>query len=332
MRRIEVVPFARRNLDAYLKQLNESEPEAWPKFLSRAWTIIAKDLGEPHVAKTTVVAAVTAAHTCAADFFKRTLANERNRTRREFLAAVSKLQKPIERRAPIRRALDEVAQREFRDGHADLEVMSNFFNGCADVARGFPRVPDAQRMMRALGEPTNEIETTDESTEPPTRNILNQYEAMHPAERGVVEESLQKLIKDRSASFSTLDVLSTVAHSLTISTIIEMREYSGDLLRAYLARVADIWRQSRLRPIRRRKHERPDYKSDFHRFLELVLIDQLDPGSRLFDPLDEKELMRNREFLASLPLDRDERQEAGIGPRSEWLISDEDLKALTAPD
>src|ERR1700737_1165266 len=105
MRRVRVIPLARRNLDAYVKQLNNSEPQAWRKFLYRARAIVAEELGKPDIAREVVIGAVAADPACAVAVSARALANERNRVREEVLSAISKISKPIERRVPIRREL-----------------------------------------------------------------------------------------------------------------------------------------------------------------------------------------------------------------------------------
>jgi hypothetical protein len=330
MRRVKVVPLARRNLDAYIKQLNESEPEAWPKFLFCAWAIVAEELKKPDIARETVIGAVAAAHTCADAISSRTQANARNQATLDVSSAISRIFKPIERRAPIRRALDEVARREFQEGHTDSEAIFSFFNGCAYVVSTFRGVPDAKRMMNALGGAVDLVEKIDDGSEPRILNLINNYEAMHTSERTSVEESLRQLIGDLSASLTALDVFSAIAHSLTVATIVATREYSGDLLRAYVAEVAEIWRKLGFCPTRRRKHDDPDYRSEFHRFLEFVLIDQFDPRSRLFNPADEGELELPRKIYASLP--KKLREVTRIGPKYEWLISDEDLKTVLTPD
>ncbi len=203
---------------------------------------------------------------------------------------------------------------EFCDGHADPEVVASFFNGCADVARRFQQVPDAKRMMRALGAPLEKFETADESAEPWTLNLINHYEAMHPIDRAAVEEGLRKLTRGPSASLTVLDVFSAIAYALTVAAITEPKEDGGDLLTAYVADVAKLWRRAGFRPSRVRNASKPEYRGPYHRFLELVLIDQLDPRSRLFDPLP-KELGQNTR----------------IGPKYKLLISEHYLRTVKTP-
>jgi hypothetical protein len=329
MRRVKVVPLARRNLDAYVKQLNNSDPLAWPKFLYRAWAIVAEDLGKPDDAQRTVIDAVAAAHACAVAFSSRTLANERSQVREKALSAVLKILKPIERRAPIRREFNEVAQREFREGHADLDSIASFLNGCADAVRYFHGVPDAERIMRALGGPVDQIEMPEDGSEPRTLNLINHYEAMHPADRGAVEAGLRKLVSYPSAGFTALDVFSTIAHALTVAVITEPQEDGGDLLTAYVADVEKVWRRAGFRPSRVRNASKSKYRGPYHRFLELVLIDQLDPRSRLFDPLSEKEIELAGKIHASLP--KELGKVTRIVPRYEWLISEHYLKTVKTP-
>ncbi len=328
MRRVKTVPLARRNLDAYVMRLNYSEPQAWPKFLYRAWAIVAEELEKPDIARETVIDAVVAAHRCAVAFSNRTLANERNRVRNEISSAALKILKPIERRAPIRRALDEVARREFDKSHVDLDVIASFFNGCADVVRVHAS-PDAERIMRALGGPVDPIEMPEDGLEPRTLNLINYFEAMHPADRGAVEAGLRKHISYPSAGLTALDVFSTIARALTLAVITEPQEDGGDLLTAYVADVEKVWRRAGFRPSRVRNASKSEYRGPYHRFLELVLIDQLDPGSRLFDPFSEKELELAGKFHASLP--EELREDTAIVPEYEWLISEHYLRTVKTP-
>jgi hypothetical protein len=329
MRHVKVVPLSRKNLNELIDGLVCTEAEAWPKFLCRAWAIVANELKKPAAARDTVIDAVTAAHACAIAFSARTQSNQRSKARRNVLSAISGILKPIERRAPIRRELDEVAQREFRDSHADLEVIASFFYGCADVAGRFQQVPDAKRMMRALGAPLEKFETADEGSEPRTLNLINHYEAMHPIDRAAVEERLRKLTRGPSASLTVLDVFSAIAHALTVAAITEPKEDGGDLLTAYVADVEKLWRRAGFRPSRVRNASKSKYRGPYHRFLELVLIDQLDPRSRLFDPLSEDELKPARKVHASLPKQLRERSRVGTG--YSWLISEHYLKTVKTP-
>ena len=78
-----------------------------------------------------------------------------------------------------------------------------------------------------------------------------------------------------------------------------------------------------------RNASKSKYRGPYHRFLELVLIDQLDPRSRLFDPLSEKELELAGKIHASLP--KELREDTRIGPKYEWLISEHYLKTVKTP-
>ena len=335
MRRVKVVPLSRRNLKAFINWLNCTEAEAWPKFLHRAWKIVAEELKKPDVARATVADAVAAAHTCAVAFSNRTLANERTRVQREVTSAASKLSNLIRRvPAPLRNALNEVARAEFREGgHADSEVVADFLAGCVRVAEIFPNMKDARTALGLLGISVGQIEKTDHNSNhrTPKFTILN-YEAVHLSARAIVEERLETLMKDPSAPRMASDIFSTIAASLTIASTAEIRENGVDLLIAYVTKVAAIWRRVDLYPGRASKEGDPEYRNQFHRFLELVLIDQFDPRSRLFDRLNAEELMRNREFLASLALEKVEREETGIHPRYQWLISERHIRAAIEHD
>jgi hypothetical protein len=335
MRRVKAVPLSRRNLQSFIDRRLCSEAEAWPTFLYRAWAIVAEELEQPDVARKTVISAVAAAHACAVAVSARVQANARSRARQEVSSAISIIFNCTKRiRAPIRHALNELAQIEFREGPVNSEVMTSFFDGCAGVIKGLPSEADVVRIVNALGVSGYEIEKSKgrRIAAKPTLKLISDWESMHPSVRAIVEENLEQLVKDASIPLSARDIFSAIARSLTLGAITEVQKKSVDLLIVYVAAVAESWRQAGLHPGRAWHPEEPEHRSHFHRFLELVLIDQFDPSSRLFNRLDEIELMRNRRFLASFALEKDEREEAGIGPRNQWLISESHIRAATEHD
>jgi hypothetical protein len=338
MRRVQAVPLSPRNLGAFTERLRNSDPQTWPKFLNRAWSNVAEKLEKPDAARETVVGAVTAAHTCAVAVSGRARSNQRSVARQEVSSAILSISNCIKRiRAPIRHRLNEVAQIEFHDGHADSEAIFNFFNRCTDVVSGLPGETDVVRIVNALGVPKYEIEKSEGkiATEP-TLKLISDWESMHPSARAIVEESLGTIVKDPAAPLSARDIFSTIACSLAVGAINEVQENSVDLLLTYVAVVAEIWRQAGLYPGRASRDGDPEYRSQFHVFLELVLLDQFNPRSRLFDRLNDEELMRNREFLDSLlrtkDLSKDERAETGIGPRYQWLINERHIRDAIEQD
>jgi hypothetical protein len=331
MRRVKALPLARRNLDAYMKELNESEPKAWPTFLFRAWAIVAEELKKPDIAGQTVMDAVAAAHVCAVAVSARTLANARTQAREDTAVAIKRIFNCAKRRATIRRTLDEVVRRTYFDGHADAETMADLFNGCAVAVKGLRDKANTRTIINALGIPKYKItKRKGKPSTKPSLGLIDNYDAMHPDERGRIERDLQELLSNHLENLTSLKVFGRLAESLTIAATIDNREQSGDLLRAYISDAAKIWRQSDLRPSRARHPEDPEYRSLFHLFLELVLINQFDPRSRLLDRIDDRELEFARKIYVSLP--KDLRAETSMGPRNEWLIGDEDLKIVLAAE
>ena len=307
MRRGSAIPLARRNLDAYIEKLSTSEPEVWPKFLYRAWAIVAEDLKRPDVAREIVLRAVASAHACAVAVSARVQNSERSQSRQKVSAAAANISTCIRKfRVAVRRALDETALREFQNNDVDSEVIAAFLNGCCQVMVRAD-VASAERMLNALGWQKIDQELADEGSGSPTLQLIIEFEAMHPYERVVVEDGLRKLLVDRSSNLSALDIFSTIADTLKAPSLAESRTYVGDLHITYVTKVAEIWRQSGLRPTRSHLWEKPDHKSKFHHFLELVLRDHLDLNSRL----PRRAVPENR---------------------FDWLISDEDLKTVLAPD
>ena len=331
MRHVKAVPLSRRNLHEFIDRLVCTKAEDWPTFLSRAWAVVAIELKKPDVARKTVMDAVAAAHACMVAVSARAEANGRSRARQDVSSAILSISNCVKRiRAPIRKALNEVAQIEFREGHADSEVATNFFNSCADFVKGVPSDADAVRIVNALGVPKHEIEKLNRRIPAkPTLKLISDWDSMHPFVRTAVELDLQKLVEDRSEDLTALDVLTAISHSLAVQSVTETRKYSGDLLTAYVAEVAEIWRISGLHPGRARRDGDVDYRSRFHVFLELVLLHQFEPRSRLFDKPSEEELKPGRSDYASL---RASGEQVVLGPGYQWLTRDEDLKTALASD
>jgi hypothetical protein len=303
MRRIRAAPLSRRNLDAYVKQLGKLEPQAWPKFLYNAWAIIAEDLKKPNVAREAVICAVAAAHTCAVAAVTRGQSNARSKSRQKVLAAAKGISTCIRRiQAAVRDALNEVARREFREGHADTEAIANFLNGCGPIVAKYPNFPLAVKLLNNLQLLESLNDDSMDVSEPRTVRIANEFEAMHPNDRAAAEVGLKALLAERSSKISALDVFSKLAESLQQPSIAETRENVGDLHLAYVSGVANVLRRLGLDLGRSHYWGHSDHRGWFHHFLELVLRDYLNPHSRL----------------------------AGVAPtnRLEWLITDDNLKTV----
>src|SRR3981081_1349681 len=116
MRHVKAVPLSRKNLQEYIDRLECEEPNAWPIFLYRAWAIVAEELEKPDAAREAVISTVAAAHASALAVSARVQANARSLARQEVSSAISSVLNCVKRiRAPIRKALNKVAQIEFRE-------------------------------------------------------------------------------------------------------------------------------------------------------------------------------------------------------------------------
>lgn len=343
MRRVRALAQSRGNNEQFARWLKANSPEDWPKFLNCAWAIAFERLAESETAGESaagaivisrpseiVISAVAAAHDCARAVSARAQANEQARVRDEFLSAIEEVIKPVERSKRIQRALDEVAQREFRDADVDLEAVSRFFDGCADVARKKSSLDAARRILNALAGRKHETDARSPEQAPLTLKIATHYEAIHPSDRAMVEAGLLESIGRQSEPLTALGVFAAMIHSLSLAEGRELNARAGDLLTQYVAAVAEIWDCSGLGWGRGTGPDNPKYRGPFHRFLELVLIDQFDPRSRLFDPPDEKELSPGREDYDRLPDDL--RAETRLGPQYQWLISEDYIRKVRHAD
>jgi hypothetical protein len=99
----------------------------------------------------------------------------------------------------------------------------------------------------------------------------------------------------------------------------------------YVASAANRWREAGIQPSRARHPEDPTYKSDFHRFVELVITAILEPSTLRHDGGLEERAREARRRHAELP---DEfRSIASPSLRRsdlEWIVSDDHLKKALA--
>ena len=176
MRRVEdPVPLARRDPDVYILQLRTAEPAAWPTFLYAASEIVATEMAKPDQAKQIVIDAVGPANICARAVGARLQAITSGRSREVVLRAAKRIATRIKRiPAAARRALDDVARREF-SGEANSEVIASFLTGCSEVMARFPQAQLALEIQDELSGPHNAAAaaTLDELTERPTLHLVH---------------------------------------------------------------------------------------------------------------------------------------------------------------
>jgi hypothetical protein len=305
MRRVKKpIPLARRDPDGYILQL-DAEPATWPAFLHAAWEIVAKEMSAPDQARQAVIDAVRPANKCARAIAARLQATTSDQSREVVVRAAKRISTRIKRiPAAARRALDDVARHELGE-EVNSETIGTFLTGCSKVMLAFPESQLAQEIQHDLSGRSNAATaaTLDEGTERPTIHLVHEFDAMPPLARRDVEDRLAKILRECLSLPSALDIFSAIGDSLKARSPAAIREYVGDLHVTYVSEVAEVWRRLGLRPARSTLLDKPDHKSRFHRFLELVLRDHLDLNLR----------------RKTLP-----------GDRYEWQISDEDLKTALA--
>jgi hypothetical protein len=98
----------------------------------------------------------------------------------------------------------------------------------------------------------------------------------------------------------------------------------------YVAAVADVWRRAGLRPSRARHPADPSYRSRFHRFVDLVLTEMVEPWARRHD--GSLDAVRQQTRLAHDKLHPEFRSIASPTLKRadvEWLVSSDHIaKAL----
>ena len=281
------VPFARLRLDAALRKLS-SEPEAaWPTRLRRAQSILVAGLKtDEKTARRVTIDCFALAHRCAQGINQRTLDGTYVARRRKLLRVFAFMASSI-RSAPagLRRALDDKICDLVLHNPIDAESMEHLIDHVLTALAARPRRDDAYRLLRAAI-PRKRRSRLDRLSDEALgelfteANILSQgdYASLHPVDQCRVEKAIETE-RDRT---SAAEICRRGAEALRQGSQAASKLCIADLITDFARGAADIWRRHGLVPGRAYKEEDRSYRGRFHRFLELVLIQAVEPHSQRY--------------------------------------------------
>jgi hypothetical protein len=233
------------------------------------------------------------AHRCAQSINQRRL-NTADTARRRKLRRVFACMARSIRSAPagLRRALnDRICDLIIQNPIIDAESMALLINHVLTALATRPRRDDSYRLLRAaLPRQRSRLERlSDEAlgelfTE---ASILLQgdYESLHPVDQCRVEIAIGT---ERNRPLAA-EICRRGAEALRQGSQAASKLCIADLITDFARGSADIWRRHGLVPGRAYKEEDRSYRGRFHRFLEFVLIQAVEPQSRRY--LDELEMV-----------------------------------------
>ena len=328
-RQARAIPLARRRLNSFVLDLKSKPTDEWPPHLRRAWNILHSEselaLFE-EAALSLIIKSVSAAHKCAQAI------NQRSAEIAEFQTC-TKLHDTLRRiakcakRAParLRRLLDEQVVPLIREGTIDLEVIGAIFDAAVAAFREFPKVEASRTALREMcGMPPDHVRVV---------VIKSEYAAAGEAYQRQAEGAIAALAKSSNHKLSASDVFNALASPLGSDQGTRPNAQIYDLIVEYVAEIATFWRQAGLRPSRATRLEDPTYRSNFHRFADLVLTAMTEPWVRrhLINLDDTRRQIR----LVHSRLPDEARRIASPAPRRadvNWLVSEDHVKkALRMP-
>jgi hypothetical protein len=108
------------------------------------------------------------------------------------------------------------------------------------------------------------------------------YSALRAVDQRRIESALTAIGRKR-AEFSAADVCEAIAGALDCNEGSAIKTSVADLITAYVAAAAEIWRQHGIRPTRAFHPFNRDYRGKFTHFVDLILTSIVEPWSRRYD-------------------------------------------------
>jgi hypothetical protein len=251
-----------------------------------------------------VIESMSAAHRCAQLVDERSRAGAQGRSINRLSKAFARIARCAARgSARLRQDLDQALIELLRGDPVDLEDMEAILEAAGTTFARYPTEEPARTALSALGA----------SEEDSARRyaLKLDFESLPSALHLRMQTMLSELAASTPGDLSAARIFSTMASALEIEVNRADPEIAT-LITDYVDAVADLCRPAGLRPGRAHKPDDPEYKSNFHRFADLVLTAVMEPGSRRHDGyLDEH---RRALWEAHAKLD-DEHKQAGKEPR-----------------
>jgi hypothetical protein len=297
-KKLRSTPLARRRLESQLLDLS-ADPETWTsEHLRRAYEIVAA-LRPPETTKQIVLDSVRAADRAIKTALGRDLALAHRSALADFTnncRSIANCTKRTRLRAEIGSELDEAARSTLVRRPVDLGSVQDFFCSSRKVVERRPENKVASAIFKHLIASKGDItHGKDLPLEDMAPKMAVDYEA-HPAKvRLACENALQMLVDERPERLTAHEVFASL-HA-TSHSFASAQDLGAEppIIDCYLAEIDRIWTENNLDLGRGSHPLRKDYCSPFHEFAERVLLDQRDPGSRIFRPSTEADLPDQRD-------------------------------------
>jgi hypothetical protein len=318
-------PLVRRRLHKLLEDLESKASSEWSQRLRLAWVIVHDQLNLAEEPTLSVFrSSVSAAHACA-EAINRLVENfVEFQSRDKLYEAFERISK-CARRAPaeLRRRLDGAIIPLIQEEYIDLEVIETIFHTAVEVFSKHAHTEAANTALAVL--------TYQPSDGERYMTVKNDFPCLSAKDRVKSEKALTALGKASKKRRTTAsDVFAALAGELQTEQSAKLNSQIHTLIVDYVAAVADVWRRAGLRPSRARDPANSAYKSRFHRFVDLVLTEMVEPWALRHDPSVDDVRQKTRLAHERLPLKL--RREISGGLRRadvEWLVSaDHITKAL----
>jgi hypothetical protein len=243
-----------------------SPPSDWPPHLLGAWIILKDELALPDdQARSIIMKAVSVAQDCVKAQTQGLQEIQVLRARMAIRDGCRRIANCINRApAPIRRQLDDAVTALLRELVIDTEVMQEILSATFRALRRCPKKALARTALGAV------------------RKIKRaHYEALDIESRTATESALSELAVNSPPKepIKAANVFDAAAIALTADQKPLTNRHVQVLITRYVANLAHIWRQAELEPSRGISYLNEAYRSKFHRFAELILVEISAPWS-----------------------------------------------------
>ena len=265
-------PLMRRRLDKLLRKLKSKDLSKRPRHLSLACVVLRDELGVTEKTAFAIIASSSsAAFTCAEAINRRVGAIVEFQTCEKLCNAFERIANCAKRApAELRRRLDAAVTPLIRQEHVDLEVIETIFDTAVEVFSEYSRHEVAKTALGVL------------MHQPPGggryMTVKNDFLGLSAKDQIKSEKALTALGKvSKKRKTTASDVFATLATVLKCKQSAKLNSQIHTLIVDYITTVVEGWRHAGLRPSRARNPAHPAYKSRFHRFVDLVLTEMVEP-------------------------------------------------------
>jgi hypothetical protein len=319
--------------DSVVRDLAAQPMTDWPKHLRLAWEILAKKRVIDEVAaRTMLFASLSAAHRCARAIDQRSREHTGSMGVQKLQKVFARIAKCIRRSpASLRQVLDRDVGSHVRSAIIDLESMEALIDRLIAGFAALPKEEASLTILRALYPKvllpkSKRVDVLRRRFAEAAVFLKNDYAALPSVYQRKVEATLATL-RGRRAQFDAADVCEEITNALEGAEKRTTQKFISDLITNFVSEVALIWLRRGLRLGRGVNVLKLDYHGPFHRFVEFVLTDVLEPWSKRHDGEQSEMVAKLRKAYAQLSAE-DRRDVRATLRRSDvaWLVCENHLK------